>query len=64
MVLLPSYNLEIEITWINIGVITIDLSSEAMLQDGNVLALTLLGATGLLDYSGQHSYHIFQYVIN
>ena len=35
-----------------------------MLQDGKVLGTHLTGETGLLDYGGQHSYHIIQYVIN
>ena len=34
-----------------------------MLQGGKVLG-TYLDETGLLDYGGQHSYHIIQYVIN
>ena len=42
--------------------LTLDLSSEAMLQGGKVLNPTLSSETGFLDYGGQHSYHIIQYV--
>ena len=63
MVLFSSYNLEIEkLHGLAFDLLTLDLSSEAMLQGGKVLAPTLPGETGLLDYGGQHSYHIIQYV--
>ena len=47
---------------IRIDLSTLDLNLEAMLQGGKVLGTPLPSETDLLDYGGQHSYHIIQYV--